>query len=201
MKIMEVIKPSDKLEKQLLDDARKKADRILKNADNESGRILKEEMARAEKEIEELEKNGQIEIDKLINEIKAVLPLDIMRKRLEFINITMNSVLDEFFNEINKKDFADILRLSVLKVKDIFKGMKIKISCKGIDENMIKELINQSIPDVSINEISFDLQELGIVLESDDKKVTYNSTILELKSYLLENYRGELVKELFAESI
>ncbi len=198
---MEIIKPSDKLEKQLLDDARKKADRILKNADKESGRILKEEMARAEKEIAELEKNGQIEIDKLINEIKAVLPLDIMRKRLEFINITMNSVLDEFFNEINKKDFADILRLSILKVKDIFKGMKIKISCKGIDENMIKELINQSIPDVSINEISFDLKELGIVLESDDKKVTYNSTILELKSYLLENYRGELVKELFAENI
>ncbi len=135
---MEVIKPSDKLEKQLFDDARKKAGRILKNADKESARILKEEMARAEKEIEELKKNSQVEIDKLINEIKAVLPLDIMRKRLEFINITINSILDEFFNEIKEKDFADILKLSILKVKDIFKGMKIKISYKGIDEKTIK---------------------------------------------------------------
>ena len=68
-------------------------------------------------------------------------------------------------------------------------------------EKKIKKIVNDSIPNVTIKELSSDLQEKGFVLETADKKITYNSTVSELKSYLLENYRGELVKELFADSI
>ena len=198
---MEVIKPSDKLEKQLLDDAKKKAGRILKNAEKEGSQILKEEIGRAEKEIEELDKNGQFEIGKITTEIKAVLPLDIMRKRLNFINAVMNYQIDDFFNEIEDKNFIDIIKLSILKVKDIFKGMDVKLKYKQIDQKIITEAILKSIPDITIKETSSNSPEKGFVIESTDKKITYKSTIVEFKSYLLENYRGELSKELFAKGI
>ena len=198
---MEVIKPSDKLEKQLLDDAKKKAGRILKNAEKEGSQILEEEISRAEKEIQELDKNEQFEIGKITTEIKAVLPLDIMRKRLDFINAVMNYQIDDFFNEIEDKDFIDIIKLSILKVKDIFKGMDVKLKYKQIDQKIIKEAIIKFIPDITIKETSSNSPEKGFVIESTDKKITYKSTIAELKSYLLENYRGELSKELFAKGI
>ncbi len=198
---MEVIKPSDKLEKQLLDDAKKKADRILKNAEKAGSQILKEEISRAEAEIKELDKNEQLEISKMTNEIKAILPLDIMRKRLDFINTVMNSEIDDFFNEIADKDFIDILKVSILKVKDIFKGMDIILKYKQIDQKIITEAIIKSIPDITIKETMSNSPEKGFVLESTNKKITYKSTVAEFKSFLLENYRGELSKELFTEGI
>jgi V/A-type H+/Na+-transporting ATPase subunit E len=197
---MEIIKSSEKLEKQLLDDARKKAERILKNADKDCDKILKEEISKAEEEISNLEKDEKLKLDKLENEIKAVLPLDIMRKRLAFIDSVMNSALNDFFSEITEKDLNDILSVSAMKVKDIFSGKEIVVSYNGISEKKIKEIISKSVTGVTVKKLKEDAPEAGFILETTDKKVTYNSTVKHLKSYLLENYRGELLKELFAEN-
>ena len=54
---------------------------------------------------------------------------------------------------------------------------------------------------ISIKKAVSESLEKGFILESADKKITYNSTVKELKDYLLENYREELLKELFADGI
>lgn len=198
---MEILKSSEKLEKQLLDDARKKAEKILKNADNDCERILKEEISKAEEEIKSLEAKEKISLQKIEKEIKAVLPLDIMRKRLAFIEKIMDSVLNEFFDEIPENDFNDILSISAIKVKDIFKNKEIIFRYNDINDKKIKAVIEDSIPGITIKESAPDAPEKGFIIETTNRKITYNSTIPQLKSYLLDNYRGELLKELFAENI
>ena len=112
---MEELQSTDNLDKEILEDARKKAHKILKTADD----TIKSKTADWEKKLtatlaeleEKYAKNGK----SITEEIMAVLPIDKQRARAKKIEDLLNSAVENWYVRLNRKRVLDFLQTELSK--------------------------------------------------------------------------------------
>ena len=211
---MEVLKTSDELEKQILEDARKKASRIIEGTEKECAQIRLEWEKKLQDDARRMQEDNTRRIAALEQELAATLPLDRMRERLSFIEKTLVGKLKECFEGLTAKEIADVFTVLVRRVDSIFSGKRIMAYVGGIGEGEAKELLMACIPSAVIVGIK-PLAEAavggsggtilpvprGLVLESEDKRILYRGTFDELARLLLDEQRDALVESLIGKDV
>jgi hypothetical protein len=106
---MEDLRSSEALEKEVLEDARKKAERILKNANLQIAALEKEWLEKKESEIALLNAEAGTKAALRQKEIDAAFPLEAQRRKLKFMDGVFEKFLSDFFEELPAGDLERVL--------------------------------------------------------------------------------------------
>ncbi len=192
---MEEIKTSEKLEQEILEDARKKAERILKGAEKTISEIEREWKEKEETFLAASKQEIAEKKNRLKQEISASLPLEIKRTELQILNEKLDAFLQKFFNELTGEEFASLIRSRLTQVASFFKGKPIFILSNGVVQ--AESLVQAILPGVTILSIKEGAPPRGIQIQSEDGVVRFRLTVDELKEEIIQKYRKEVFEALF----
>jgi V/A-type H+-transporting ATPase subunit E len=198
---LEVVRSHDILEKQILEDARKKAKKILDNAKKELEQIKDETEKSLKEEIKRLEETHEREIKKMEAELKASVPLEMMRIKLKFIQDTLDEKLDQFFTEMKEGDFKIILEKYLARAKDALKKKHISCFYYGLKKESVESSIRKIFADSVLEELREDASVSGMILLTGDKRIKVKCTVEQLKAELFLSFREEMFKALFRDKL
>jgi V/A-type H+-transporting ATPase subunit E len=208
---MEVLKTSETLEKQILEDARKKASRVLEGAEREIASIRAEWEAKADKEKQRLEAECDAKIAALRREIASSLPLDFMRTRLASIERTLSGALAEVFNGMPDEELARVIGLLLGRAASAFRGARLVVTCEGLPSELAGRIVRESIRDAVVEKVTAEpssqpgganpsgLPRKGIIVATTDGRVRFRGTVKEIAAILMEERREELVTALLGK--
>jgi vacuolar-type H+-ATPase subunit E/Vma4 len=189
---MEVLNTGEELGRQILEDARKKASRMLEAVDKECAAIREEGRRVAEAEIARLRAEGDRQIAALQAEMKAALPLDFLRTRLGFIQDTVAAALRAFLQGLSFGDLAGILEGRIRKAAGALAGRTVTVRHGGLSAELARQTVERAAPGIAISAVRPLDGGKGIEIESDDGRVRFRCTTAELEAELLEERREEL---------
>jgi hypothetical protein len=107
---MEELRSTESLDKEILEDARKKARKILKTADDtiaEGGRNWEKKLADA---VAALKKHNERELGQLRNEIAARVVLDKRRVQAETVGALLHDAMEGYLNALPRPALLGLLR-------------------------------------------------------------------------------------------
>jgi V/A-type H+-transporting ATPase subunit E len=206
---VEVLKTSEELERQILEDARKKARRVLELAE-----IRVEWEKKAGEEAARMEADSGRKIAALRAELAASLPLDRMRERLSFIEKTVDSELTKCISALSAAEQATVFSTLVTRVATVFAGKRVTAYVDGIGEAELRSMLKAALPSVTVIGIR-PLSEAaekgtaggrlrdarGLILETEDRRIRFRGTFDEMIRRLMEDDRDALVAALFGKDI
>lgn len=209
---MEELRSTEVLEKQILDVAGKKAEKIKLDAEKVCEQILSEVDSR----LENAKKEKQVFFDEKIShhkkDLDASLSLEKSRFVVSFVSSSVASAINDYLKQLSAEKRMSAV-LSMLKnFSHLTDGKTFDASVYGFDVNSTKvQLEKAGLKITSCINIAFeksgeaaiegiDLHE-GIILTSNDKSVKIRLTLEELVSELIDRYRNELAVTLFGGRI
>lgn len=204
---MEVLRSSEALEGQILEDARAKANRILQDSDREAAAIAGEWRRKADTEAARMDTEREGRIAAVRRELEASLPLDFMRARLSFIQDALSRALEEFFAGLPPADLARIVGSQLRAIPAVFGSAPLVVTASGIPSADAKKIVETNIPGAVVAEVkqasgsSNAAQDRGLVIESSDGRTRFRGTTGELVRRLLEEHREELASALLGKDV
>lgn len=192
---MEEIKTSERLEQEILEDARKKAERILKSAEKSiveiEGEWEKKEEALISASKQELEQRKK----RIQQEISATFPLESKRIELSILNTKFEAFLQQFFEELEDEEFVSLIRGRLTQVSSFFQGKSLFLTYNGLKK--AESLVQSVLPGTRILHVKEGEPPRGIRVHSEDGTVQYRVTVDELKEEVRQNFRREVFEALF----
>jgi V/A-type H+-transporting ATPase subunit E len=204
---MDILKTSDALESQILEDARTKARRILESADKECAAIRAEAERAAQGEARSRQAVIDGQVEALRQELTASLPLDFMRTRLAFMQETMNRTLEELFDKLSGAELGRVIGKMLARAAYAFKDARVIVSCAGMSAEEAKRVVAANVPGVTIESVTQLPAEAakaagkGVILQTSDAGRRYRGTLNEMRNLLFEEYREELVTALLGKDV
>ena len=201
---MEVVKTGEALEKQVLEDARTKASRVLAEADRECEALREEWRRRTEADIRRVEADRDVKIAAVRQELGASLPLDFMRARLSHIQESVGRALEEFFARLAPEDLGRFIGGMMQRMPPVFKDTTVVVHASGIRPQDAKRIVEENVPGIRVEAVKDAADggpDAGIVLETTDGHIRFRGTVRELSAQLLEQYREEMATALLGRDV
>lgn len=206
---MEELRSTEILDLEIENDARKRAEKILNEAQNEQARILSEVETNV-KEAENKQKNYyQEKLLRFENNLKAAVPLEKRRFLVDFYFNSVSAAMNEFFAKLSQDKILELLRNKFNSCIKNFSDKVFNAFYFGLDakaaEKELKTLLGSKL--ASAKETSFALSgeepfpgnnlHAGYVLISDDNNVKIRVTSDQIVRELREKYNYQLTTALF----
>jgi V/A-type H+/Na+-transporting ATPase subunit E len=205
---MEVLKSGDALEKQVLEDARTKAARILAEAERECAAVREEWHRKTEAELGRIEAEKDARIRSVRQELESSLPLDFMRARLSYIQESVDRALREHFAALAPAALARVIGRMLRQIHAVFQDAAAVAYASGMPAHDVKRMVEENIPGIKVQDVkemetatSADGVDTGVVLETTNRRVRFRGTVRELSAQLLEGNREELAAALLGRDV
>ena len=208
---MQELRSTEILDKEILNDAGKKAESIKKKTEKEISQII----ASVDGDVEKTQKDKQAYYAEKLSLFKkdkmAAEPLEKQRMKVSFIQSSIASKINAYFCSLPEKKQLELV-LSQLPSDIITSGeKKLTAYIYGFGFEAAKKVLAQEYKDsISsykqvifgqlVPEETYSLEEdnlRGIILESEDKNYRYRLTISEVLGNVLDKNRAELASALF----
>jgi len=198
---MEEIRGTEALEREILDDARKRAERIVRKAEDEAKALQTQTEQKIKAAIDALTQEYQAKQQIAEKEVRSRLPLEKMRLEIQYRDEVLRNAVAEVLAKIDPRLFGAWCLRGLKRQVELIRGSKATISVKGLDSAYIEEIktLFQDAGSVSIKE-SEAMKARGIIVEPDDNSYRISITENELVSWLLDEERGELASALFGQT-
>jgi len=199
---MEELQSTEILEREILEDARKKAMRILKTVDDTIRAKTSEWEKKTAAAIDELEKKKDEQKELAAEKIMARLPVDKLRIKVEKIEELLKSAVESWYKSLNRQRILDLLSRELSKriavCEEISASAKKNVYYSGLDRNEV-ETILKNVKGLKSNEWSGNIAEISsadyypsITLETESMRVI--ASIRKSIDFLLQEKREELVE-------
>jgi V/A-type H+-transporting ATPase subunit E len=201
---MEELRSTETLDREIRDDARRKAEKILKDADAECASIAASvasriALARAEKERVAAENLAHYRSD-----AESRLPLEKERRIASFIDSSVRAALDAWFEGIGEDRRLALYENLLARYKTVLAGKRIKVLCAGYSIDAVGAIVARALAPISEVQVSAAPLSAppagfsdGFVIETEDRAVLCRVTREELFHGILEDWRQELAESLF----
>ena len=205
---MEELQSTEILDREILEDARKKAARILKTADETIHAQTAEWEKKTAESINELNKKFNEQKESEAEKVMARLPIDKLRAKVEKIESLLQSAVEDWYKSLSRARIIELLTGELAKriaLCDEFspdKGSK-KSSAKAVQMRAIYCGLNQTEAETAlkiaggscvIEEETSALHYPSIVLETEDVRII--ASIQKMIDFYLQEKRAELVEAL-----
>lgn len=205
---MEELRSTEILDKEIEADARKKADKILKNADSECERILADVENRVKEASNQKSEYYKSKIESFEKNLNASVPLEKERFLADFYAKSVSEALNNYLKKLSLEKRLVLIEKSLQKKSQIVSEKKFNAFVFGIDLSSVKKILsNQKIQINSIDKISFEKSgeesafgneiHEGIILESEDRCLRIRLTIDQILREIQDKYSQELALTLF----
>lgn len=211
---MQELRSTEILDKEILEDAQKKVQKILKNSESECRSIMSSVDDKVTKTVEEKEAALISKLESIKTNLNASLPLEKERFQVSFVeNLIITKIQDylkslsqekriqlvlEKIKTIKTDDYVDSLLKEKFFTAYVY-GFDIKKVEKALNDILGKRLLACQPTDFGKLILEDEILEIneGIILESQDKEVRFRMTLTEVVEELLNNNREELAETLF----
>lgn len=205
---MEELRSTEILDKEIEADARKKVEKILKNADSECERILADVENRVKDASEQKSKYYKSKIEQFEKNVNAALPLEKERFLVKFYADSVSSSLNDYLKKIGSEKRLSLIEKSLEKKLEVTSGKKFNALVFGIPLDSAKKLLESKKIDVgSVSEVTFESSgeetafgneiHEGMIIESEDKVLRLRLTIDQILREIEDKYSEELALSLF----
>jgi V/A-type H+-transporting ATPase subunit E len=201
---MEELRSTEILDREIQEDARRKAEKILKANEAECARIIDDVAIRIEKTRTEKEAEYEARLASHTRDSEAAIPLEKQRKLVTFIDDSVKSALDEWFEGIGKEKRLALYTNLLRKAKFLFDSGDIFVYYRGYNDAEIRALAESVFGAgrvVSIAEALSPGFADGLVVESSGGLIRCRATMDELRDALLSGKRQELAEALLGGRI
>ena len=206
---MQELRSTEILDNEIRSEARRKAEALLKRADEECAQIL----AGVDKRIEEAKIEKQDFYAKKLaafeKDIEASLPLEKQRLSLSFVQDQLVTALNKYLAALSQEERMQL----VLKTcrTSLLKDREFNVFVYGFDLDKAEKEVRK-LPGIKI--LSFSKTEFGriiieedigleknegIILESPDKALRCRLTLSQLFNDIMDKYRAQLNDALFGQ--
>ncbi|HNZ94110.1 MAG TPA: hypothetical protein PKL02_08220 [Rectinema sp.] len=198
---MEEIRGTEALEREILEDARKRADRIIRKAE-ENARLLG---AQTEQRIKEATAAllSEYQIKKRTAELEMLSRLPLEKARLDILyrDEMLRKALKEALASMNPRLFGLWCVKRLACQAELVRKSPAKVLVHGLDSETMRDigaLFGQG-SDISIEEAPT-MKVRGLIVEPMDASYRISITENDLLEWLLDEKRGELAAALFGSS-
>ena len=197
---MENIRNSDVLEKEVLEDARKKAEKILKNSEKNITDLQEEWDSKKQSEISLLNAEFNKKTDLLQQEQESFLPLEMQRRKLNYLNDIFEKFVSSFINNLSADELVHVLSNRGLKAASFFaehsRNDSIEILYAGISAEAaasIAALVTEAPAPKETTGFH------GLIFSCKEKRYRYRLTVDEIIDELREYHRQPIMKALWKD--
>jgi len=200
---MEELQSTENLDREILEDARKKAYRILKTADDTIKTKSAEWDKKTSETIDELRNRYSVSAKKTRNEIMAVLPLDKRRIKIKKIEGLLNSAIETWYDGLNRKGILEIIENELRKRLDacspINSASHVKVFVHKIEKTEAESILQTVLPGVVCEMETFHCESVfpELILETPDLKLY--ASVGKAVNFILDEKRTELIEALLGE--
>jgi len=195
---MEELQSTEILEREILEDARKKAMRILKNADDTIRVRTSEWEKKTSQKIEELEENYNKQREAAKEKVMARLPVDKLRCKVEKIENLLLSAVETWYSGLTKKRILELLAGDFSKrfalCEEILTASKRDVFYSGIDRKEAETFFKNIKANFTINEAQAASHYPYIMVETENVRII--SSIQRIINFYLQEKRAELIEAL-----
>ena len=199
---MEELRSTDTLDKEILEDARKKADRILRTAEQNLKSLTEEWSNKTVKTIADLERLHVEAGEMHRKEVMARLPLDKRRARSQRTEGLLRSATEEYISLLPRKRLFLLLEQELKARAQALPPEGLQVRFGGMEKKEAEALLKACLPGTGsaygiqdTPSISAEYPEL--ILDSPDVRVVVS--IAARMEELLDDKRGELTRALLGE--
>jgi vacuolar-type H+-ATPase subunit E/Vma4 len=198
---MEELQSTDVLDKEILEDARKKAQRILKTAGDTIAASRTKWEKRIRKDIEKLKQSFAGRAEKARDEMMARLPLDKRRIYTERVESHLQTSMNSYLKSLPREKLLSLLEAELRRcAAEIPTGVPLKVGCRDLAEAELQAILSRAAPgltwtfdkDRTLHQLSGNLP--AIILDAPSVRIT--ASVDALAKSLLEDSRAELVEAL-----
>jgi hypothetical protein len=195
---MEELQSTEMLDREILEDARKKAARTLKGAEDTIRAQNADWEKRTSESIGELEKKYAVLREEARENIMARLPIDKRRAKVEKIENLLNSAVESWYDSLSRERIIEMMTGELVKrlalCEEFSNSSKKRAFFSGLGKEEAKTVLKNAGVDLNIEEIQAVHRFPSIILESERVKIIVS--ILKMVDFLLQEKRAELVEAL-----
>ena len=204
---MEELRSAEILDKEIQDDARKKAEKILRNADSQCEQI----MAQVESRLEEAKKEKEIYFNQKADQVKkdldSSMPLEKSRFLVSYISSSIAKGINEYLKTLSSEKRFELAVSLLNQFSNLVSDRTFDAAVYGFDPAYVKSTLSSKVKINSCSSVEFaksgseavdgiEIHE-GVILLSEDKSVKIRLTLEEVITELIDKYRKELAVTLF----
>ncbi len=197
---MEEVRNSENLKKEILEDARKKAERIVKNAEKQANGIRDEWDRKTAEDLAEIDKEYTTRASYLEKETMAALPLEKRRIRQNFFTEKFEECLADFAERIDETEAESVFKRKLRAGAVLLGEGKLSVDFSGISLEAAKRIVREGIDENRVLAWKETSGPKGVVLRAENGGFTYRMTLDEITEELREYYRKEIFEALFKEN-
>jgi len=207
---MEELRSTEILDKEILEDARKKAQRVLAKSEKDAQKILDDVSNRVEKDFDEKTNLYEKKYNRFREDLEAALPLEKKRFLVSFENTAVTNAITQYIESLTNEKQLSIIEKLISRYKCVLKDKKVHIVVSGFEISEIEKLATEVLGKESILSCTkmhiADEESLyaeygnskGAILETEDSSIVCRAIIGELLSEIRDTYSYELASTLFA---
>lgn len=202
------LRSTDILDKEIQEDARKKAEKILKKTDSECENLLSSVEDNIQKIKEERIKNYEEKLISIKKDKESSIPLEKQRFEISFVQSQIIENINKFLSDLSEEKQME----AVFKHFSFCIQQKVNVFVYGFDFENAKKFITKKlgknlgeITKTDFNRIiieeDFSLEKnAGFIIEAQDKTFRCRLTLSQIVSEILEKNINELSNALFEKS-
>ena len=204
---MEEFRSTEILDKEIQDDARRKAEKLLKRADDDCQKIMDELDGRIEAVSKEKQAFYAKRAESFKKDLDASLPLEKERFLVSFIDSSIIKAINRFISSLSGEEKISLLENLLRRYESKLVDKKLMVSFHGFEKTELQKLLkNHKLATESIVQMSdADAVELngnyGMIIKTTDGSVVCRVTIDELIDEIVDTYRYEVAEALFGGRI
>ncbi|MCL2210501.1 MAG: hypothetical protein FWB95_01105 [Treponema sp.] len=200
---MEELQSTEKLDREILDDAKKKALRIRKDCDEAVASQNAEWERKIAVQIKEIDKKYNLLLKNETDSVMARLPVDKLRAKNEKIEELLQSAEDNWFKDLTRQRILELLSLEFIKrisfYGDIEKSSYKNAFFYGVSPEEAAFLLKKADISCKIEEIPPENRYPAIILDTDDVRIT--ASIQKIIDCHLHVRRTELIEALIGRDL
>ena len=200
---MEELVSTEALEREILEDARKKAERILKGADEDVRRIAQEGERRKAEAAAELQRNYAARAERYRAETLARVPLERARLKSSYVDARLREALGAFLSSLPESRVEAFAREGLRGAAAFLDGKELRIRRRSLSQSSATRAVAEALPASKVIESVEDpsMPAAGIVAETVDGSAIMRATLDITTETLLGQRRGELAGALCGEAL
>jgi vacuolar-type H+-ATPase subunit E/Vma4 len=200
---MEEIVSADVIQGEILDDARRKAARMLEEAEAESERTMVAVEAKADAVVEEIMRTSAARSERFRMETMARLPLERTRMRTVFVDTRLREALAAYIDALGEDRVASLAEEMLARGSSFLAGKAVVLGRRGLSEASARAIAGRIL--TAAESVDFDeddaLPAPGLFARARDGSVALWATMDLLEERLLDEHRGEFARALCAEAL
>jgi vacuolar-type H+-ATPase subunit H len=205
---VEELQSTEALDREILEDARKKAFKIIKNADESADSSKQSWELKLSKALEEAQANCKARAEKSRHEIMARLPMDKRRIRSSKIEVLLTAAMQDFLASLERKRLLNLLERELAGCIDECGGSSgfsgpAELRYRNLSMDELEPLVQKVLPGVSLTCKEDGLYGIpgalpAVVMDFPDVRITASADIAAARLFL--DKRAELAAALLGDA-